>query len=77
MNVNAFLQKDYENETTLRPKKTNPNKPNFKRAKMNKKSLAGKSGHTFQQTKKKSGQSRMKWLKLQFWMNCQFQTYVN
>ncbi len=24
MNANAFLQKDYENETTLRPKKTNP-----------------------------------------------------
>ena len=30
MNANAFSQKDYENETTLRPKKTNPNKPNFK-----------------------------------------------
>ncbi len=30
MNTNAFSQKDYENETTLRPKKTNPNKPNFK-----------------------------------------------
>ncbi len=30
MNVNAFSQKDYENETTFRPKKTNPNKPNFK-----------------------------------------------
>jgi len=28
MNVNAFLQKDYENETAFRPKKTNPNKPN-------------------------------------------------
>jgi len=24
MNANAFLQKDYENETTFRPKKTNP-----------------------------------------------------
>jgi len=24
MNVNAFLQKDYENETSFRPKKTNP-----------------------------------------------------
>jgi len=24
MNVNAFLQKDYENETAFRPKKTNP-----------------------------------------------------
>ncbi len=30
MNANAFSQKDYENETTFRPKKTNPNKPNFK-----------------------------------------------
>jgi len=30
MNVNAFLQKDYENEPTSGPKKTNPNKPNFK-----------------------------------------------
>ncbi len=29
MNANAFLQKDYENETAFRPKKTNPNKPNF------------------------------------------------
>ena len=28
------------------PKKTNPNKPNFRKAKMNLKSLAGKSGHT-------------------------------
>jgi len=30
MNVNAFLQKDYENEPPSGPKKTNPNKPNFK-----------------------------------------------
>ncbi len=29
MNVNAFLQKDYENEPPSGPKKTNPNKPNF------------------------------------------------
>jgi hypothetical protein len=29
MNVNAFLQKDYENETTFRLKKTNPNKANI------------------------------------------------
>ena len=29
MNVNAFLQKDYKNETTFRLQKTNPNKPNF------------------------------------------------
>ncbi len=28
MNVNLYLIEDYENETTLRPKKTNPNKPN-------------------------------------------------
>jgi hypothetical protein len=31
MNANAFLQKDYENETAYRPKKTNPNKANFER----------------------------------------------
>jgi len=31
MNANVYLIEDYENETTLRPKKTNPNKPNFKR----------------------------------------------
>jgi len=24
MNANVFITKDYENETTLRPKKTNP-----------------------------------------------------
>jgi len=28
MNANAFSQKDYENETALRPRKTNPIKPN-------------------------------------------------
>jgi len=31
MNVNIFTAKDYENITTLRPKKTNPIKANFKR----------------------------------------------
>ncbi len=44
MNVNAFLQKDYENETAFRPQKNKPNSnlvlsavewANFKRAKMN------------------------------------------
>ena len=30
MNVNAFLQEDYENEQPSGPKKTNPNKANFK-----------------------------------------------
>ena len=30
MNTNIFITKDYENETALRPEKTNPNKPNFK-----------------------------------------------
>ncbi len=34
MNVNAFLQKDYENETTFRPKKTNPNKACPERSRM-------------------------------------------
>ncbi len=29
MNVNAFLQKDYENEPPSGPKKTNPIKANF------------------------------------------------
>jgi len=31
MNANVFITKDYENDTALRPKKTNPIKPNFKR----------------------------------------------
>jgi len=30
MNVNLYVIEDYENETALRPKKTNPIKPNFK-----------------------------------------------
>ncbi len=30
MNVNLYVIEDYENETAFRPKKTNPNKPNFK-----------------------------------------------
>ncbi len=29
MNANVYVIEDYENETTFRPKKTNPNKPNF------------------------------------------------
>ncbi len=28
MNVNSLITKDCENDTALRPKKTNPNKPN-------------------------------------------------
>ncbi len=40
MNANAFSQKDYENDTAFRHKKTNPNKPNFRKAKMNVKSVA-------------------------------------
>ncbi len=31
MNVNLYVIEDYENETAFRPKKINPNKPNFKR----------------------------------------------
>jgi hypothetical protein len=31
MNLNLYVIEDYENETAFRPKKTNPNKPNFKR----------------------------------------------
>jgi len=30
MNVNLYVIEDYENERLCRPKKTNPNKPNFK-----------------------------------------------
>jgi len=61
MNVNAFSQKDYENEPPSGPKKQTQFKPNsnpvlskvegvewanFRKAKMNLKSLAKKSGHT-------------------------------
>jgi hypothetical protein len=42
MNVNAFSQKDYENEPPSGPKKTNPNKPNFLNAEMNESLLATK-----------------------------------
>jgi len=82
MSVNAFLQKDYENEPPSGPKKQTQTNPilsavgGFRKAKMNKKSLARKSS-PFQQTKKNSGQSRKERLELQFWMNCQFQIYIN
>ena len=50
MNVNAFLQKDYENEPSSVSKKQTQFKPNLVRrrriAKMSLKSLAGKSAHT-------------------------------
>ncbi len=46
MNVNLTLTKDYRKNDALASKKTNPNKANFRKAKMNLKSLAGKSGHT-------------------------------
>jgi hypothetical protein len=51
MNVNAFLQKDYENKTAFRPKKTNPTcselvEPIQTQFLQRPKSLAGKSGHT-------------------------------
>jgi hypothetical protein len=51
MNANAFSQKDYENETTFRPKKTNPIQTQFLQRP---KSLAGKSGHTRNPTDKKN-----------------------
>ncbi len=44
MNVKLYIIEDYENETAFRPKKTNPNKPNFRKAKMNLE-LIRKSGH--------------------------------
>ena len=31
MNANAFLQKDYENETTLRPQKNKPKQTQFQK----------------------------------------------
>ncbi len=34
MNVNLYVIEDYENKTAFRPKKTNPNKPNFKRGRL-------------------------------------------
>jgi len=46
MNVNLYVIEDYENKPPSGSKKTNPNKANFRKAKMNKKSLARKSGHT-------------------------------
>ncbi len=33
-NANVFITKVYENDTALRPKKTNPNKANFKRGRL-------------------------------------------
>jgi hypothetical protein len=46
MNANVYVIEDYENVTAFRPKKTNPIQTQFRKAKMNLKSLAGKSGHT-------------------------------
>ncbi len=46
MRAKVYVIEDYENETAFRPKKTNPNKANFRKAKMNLTSLAKKSGHT-------------------------------
>ncbi len=47
MNINLYVIEDYKNETAFRPKKNKPNSnPISSKAKMNLKSLAGKSGHT-------------------------------
>jgi len=45
MSVNLYIIEDYENETAFRPKKTNPIKANFQKAKMNLE-LIRKSGQT-------------------------------
>ncbi len=45
MNVNVFITKDYENEPPSGSEETNQIKANFRKAKMNLKSLARKSGH--------------------------------
>ncbi len=34
MSANLYFIEDYENETAFQPKKTNPNKPNFRKAKI-------------------------------------------
>ena len=45
MSVNLYIIEDYENETAFRPQKNKPNSnPISSKAKMNLKSLAGKSG---------------------------------
>ncbi|HUU18804.1 MAG TPA: hypothetical protein VMW72_16760 [Sedimentisphaerales bacterium] len=53
MNVNLYVIEDYENETAFRLQKFKPNSNpilsavgGFRKAKMNLKSLARKSGHT-------------------------------
>jgi len=47
MNANVYFTKDYENEIAFRLQKNKPNSnPISSKAKMNLKSLAGKSGHT-------------------------------
>jgi len=48
MNVNLYIIEDYENETAFRPRKNKAKtNPISSKAKMNLKSLAKKSGHTF------------------------------
>ncbi len=70
MNVNLYVIEDYENETAFRPKKTNPNKPNFFKGQNELKITCQKiQPHQFQQTKKKSGQSRKERLESLFWIN--------
>ena len=46
MNVNLYVTKDYKMKPPSGLEKTNPIKANFRKAKMNVKSLAKKSGHT-------------------------------
>jgi hypothetical protein len=47
MNVNSLITKDYRKNDCLAAQKTNPIQTQFlRKAKMNLKSLAGKSGHT-------------------------------
>jgi len=46
MNVNLTLTKDYRKNDVFAAQKTNPIQTQFRKAKMNKKSLAKKPGHT-------------------------------
>jgi len=73
MNINIYYIKDYQNFIPLAGYKNKPKQTQFLQRP---KSLARKSGN-FNKPKKNPGQSRMKWLELQFWINRQFQVYVN
>jgi len=64
MSANAFLQKDYENETAFRPQKNKPKQSQFTKG-QNEQKIACQKIWPFQQTKKNnSGQPRKERLEL-------------